>query len=216
MGSLDAGFSSTKKAILLLLKRKDRTSLGDIAASMRISKMAALRHLTALETKGLVERSSHAEGRGRPRVYFRLADKAHNLFPEAYAQMTLAALAFIDRSLGREAVVKLLKQRAREVYDAHHAAFDHQDLKEKVATLAKIRDDGGYMAELGPSRKGAHELLEFNCPIRAIAGKYSEACAVEVELFENLLHADVDATHRVVAGDAVCRFIIRKGGASHA
>ncbi len=214
-GSLEAGFSSTKKGILLLLKRAGNTSLGDIAKSLRISKMAALKHLTVLESKGIVERSFKAEGRGRPKVFFKLGEKADNLFPEAYAHMTLAAFDFIDERLGRAAVVKLLKQRTRELYDAHHESFDGKELREKVETLAEIRDEGGYMAELGPSRKNAFELLEYNCPIRAIAGKYGEACTVEIELFKNLLHADVDATHRVVAGDAVCRFMIRKGGTRH-
>ena len=66
------------------------------------------------------------------------------------------------------------------------------------------------MAELGTRRKDTVELLEFNCPIIAVAEKYGEACSVERELFRKLLRANVDVTHRVVAGAPVCRFMIRR------
>lgn len=210
LGTLDAGFSSPKKQILLFLKRRSEASLADIASELSVSKMAALRHLTALEGRGLLARSTKTGGRGRPKVYFRLTEASSHLFPEAYAHMTIAAFEFIEERLGREAVVKLLEQRAREVYNRHHGKFDGKDLRGKVLELAKIRDEEGYMAEAGPMRRTTFELLEHNCPIVAIAGKYGEACAVENRLFQNLLHADVDATHRVVAGAPVCRFLIRK------
>lgn len=209
-GSLDSGFSSSKKHILLLLKRGGEASLATIATEIGVSKMAALRHLVALEARGLVQRSQRAEGRGRPKVYFRLADNATSLFPQAYAHMTTTALEFIEEKLGREAVVQLLERRSRELYARHHARFDGKDLREKVAILARIRDEEGYMAELGAAKRTTFELLEHNCPIVAIAGKYGEACAVEQRMFQNLLHADVDTTHRVVAGAPVCRFLIRK------
>ncbi|TLZ92726.1 MAG: MarR family transcriptional regulator, partial [Methanobacteriota archaeon] len=52
-GGLETGFSSSKKQILLTLKRQGAVSLTDLAASLRISKMATLKHLTVLEGKGL-------------------------------------------------------------------------------------------------------------------------------------------------------------------
>src|SRR5207253_9595084 len=101
-GSLDAGFSSTKKQILLTLKRKGSTSLTDLAGGLRISKMATLKHLTVLEAKGLIERSSRSGGRGRPRAFFALSKGSASLFPEAYTHMTLCALRFIEEKIGRE------------------------------------------------------------------------------------------------------------------
>ncbi len=208
-GSLEAGFSSAKKAVLLMLKRTGTSSLADVAKELGMTKMAALRHVNVLEGKGLVERSFIAGGRGRPRVFFRLAPGATRLFPEAYTQMTLAALAFVEEKLGPEGVTALLKQRAQEVYAEHRPEMEDKDLTERVRTLAHIRDEGGYMAELGAARKGTFELLEHNCPIFAVAEKYGEACAVEQDLFQKLLRADVETSHRVVAGDSVCRFLIR-------
>ena len=211
-GALGTGFAPTKRNVLLYLKRTGESSLAELAKGLGISKMATLRHVTVLEGQGLLERSSKVHGRGRPRVYFRLTPDSTHLFPAAYAHLATTALEFIDRELGREAVVKLLENRARELYDRHHPRFDGRGLREKVQTLATIRDEEGYMAELGPTRKSTLELLEHNCPIVSIAGRFGEACAVEQRLFENLLHADVETTHRVVAGAPVCRFLIRARG----
>ena len=209
-GALDASFSSTKKRLLLLLKREGPTSLEDLASALRISKMAALKHMSAFETKGLVGRSFRPGGRGRPRVIFSLTSKASPLFPEAYVQMTEAALGFVEKKLGREAVEDLLKQRTQELYAKHRGRMEGKDLRGRVEELVQIRDAGGYMADLGTARKDTIEMLEHNCPIYAVAQKYGEACAVEQDLFRKLLKADVDASHRVVAGDPVCRFLIRK------
>ncbi len=169
-----------------------------------------------LETKGLVERSFKVGGRGRPRAFFNLSKNSATLFPEAYTHMTLCALNFIEEKLGREAVVRLLKQRAQEVLDANRNRIPEGGLSDRVGELVKIRDEGGYMAELGHARKNVVEMLEHNCPIMAVAETYPEACGVEREMFQSLIRADVETSHRVVAGDPVCRFLIRSRGNSRA
>ena len=176
--------------------------------------MATLKHVTALEARGLLERSSRPGGRGRPRAFFALTEGSKSLFPEAYTHMTLCALRFIEEKLGRKAIVRLLEQRAQEVLDTNRRRIPSEGLREKVSELAKIRDEGGYMAELGRSGKNTVEMLEHNCPIMAVAQEYPEACGIEREMFQKLLRADVETSHRVVAGDPVCRFLIRGRGAS--
>ena len=153
MGALDAGFSSTKKRVLVLLKRGGSASLTDLAGTLQISKMATLKHMNSLEGKGLVERFFPTRGRGRPRVYFRLTTRATPLFPEAYVHMTETALGFIEKKLGRGAVEDLLKQRAQELYERHRNQLEGRDLRGRVERLAKIRDEGGYMAEVGAVRR---------------------------------------------------------------
>ncbi len=66
------------------------------------------------------------------------------------------------------------------------------------------------MAEVGPRRRGSIEMLEHNCPILAVAERFPEACETERRMFESLLAARVDVAHRVVAGDPVCRFLVRE------
>src|SRR2546422_9848531 len=200
-GGLEAGFSSAKRQILVTLKRRGSVSLSDMAGELRISKMATLKHLNVLETKGLVERSFKAGGRGRPRAFFNLSKNSATLFPEAYTHMTLSALNFIEEKLGREAVVRLLKQRAQEVLDATRNRIPEGGLSDRVGELVKIRDEGGYMAELGPARKNVVEMLEHNCPIMAVAETYPEAGGGERGKFSRLLPARGGKWHRGGAGE---------------
>src|SRR2546426_1177013 len=202
-GGLEAGFSSAKKQILLTLKRRGAVSLSDISEELRISKMATLKHLNVLEAKGLVERSFKAGGRGRPRAFFNLSKSSATLFPEAYTHMTLSALNFIEEKLGRDAVVRLLQQRAQEVLDANRNRIPDSGLKDRVGELVKIRDEGGYMAEVaevGNARKTVVEMLEHTGRIMAFAEALPEACGVEREIFQTLIHAYFETSHRVVAG----------------
>ncbi|HEY6237729.1 MAG TPA: MarR family transcriptional regulator [Thermoplasmata archaeon] len=203
------GFSSPKRALLLLLKRRPDAALSEIAEALGISKVGALRHLNSLESDGLVARSYRKVGVGRPRVCFRLTAPSARLFPEAYSQMSRSALDFIEEKLGRPAVVQLLQQRAEEVAETHGGRLKGLPLGGRVSELVRIRSEGGYMAERGGRSKSTIEFQEHNCPILALADRFPEACEVERRLFERLLKADVSTSHRVVAGDAVCRFLVR-------
>jgi DeoR family transcriptional regulator, suf operon transcriptional repressor len=206
-----AGYTSAKRDILFFLKRRPGASLAEVAGELGISKAAALGHLPALEAGGLVQRAYVAGQVGRPRVTFRLTDRAVALFPQGYTEMSLCALDFIERRLGREAVVQLLQERAHDLEDRHRAQLDRPDLRARVDELVRIRTEGGYMAETaGPSR-GAFQIVEHNCPILALAGRFPEACDTERRMFEAMLRARVDVQHRMAAGDSVCRFVVRPG-----
>jgi|HubBroStandDraft_1064217.scaffolds.fasta_scaffold78260_2 DeoR family transcriptional regulator, suf operon transcriptional repressor len=209
--SLTPGYSSAKRELLALLKRQPGASLGEVAEGVGLSKAAVLGHLAPLESEGLVERAYRAGQVGRPRVTFRLTDRAAALFPQGYTEMSLCALEFIERRLGRTGVVQLLQERAHELEDRHRVRLDLPLLRDRVGELARIRTEGGYMAETTPKTRGAFEIREHNCPILALAGTFPEACETERRMFETLLQARVDVDHRLAAGDPVCRFRVRPG-----
>lgn len=203
-------FAGTKRTILLYLKRQPLASLEEVAKDAGISKVAALAHLRRLESEGWVERSFRHGEVGRPAVCFRLSTGSAELFPQSYAEMSRCALAFIERRLGRPAVVELLQDRAHELIEQYRSRIGDRPLPKRVEELAHIRSEGGYMAEVGQRRQGAVELQEHNCPILGLAETYPEACETERRMFETLLQARVGVSHRVVAGDPVCRFWIKQ------
>lgn len=204
-----SGFSSAKRQILLTLKREGESDLATLGKELGVSKMAVYRHVKDLEESGLVERRMKRAGVGRPRLLLKLAPGAQSVFPKAYAQITCSLLRFIEEKLGRDAVETALRSRQKSVQSEYEKQVRGDTLGERVSQLARLRDREGYMAEVHRSRNGRFELLEYNCPILAVAADYWEACTVENELFRKVLHADVETTHRVVAGDHVCRFLVR-------
>ena len=206
------GFSEPKKKLLYYLKIMQQARLEELANVMKISRMAVHKHLAALQKRGLVEGVETRGHVGRPRMVYQLTTRSKTVFPRSYSAIASYALDFIERNMGKEAVQKVLHERQNELFDQYYKRLKDLDFDERVRQLAKIRDEEGYMAESKKESKsgGKYVLFEYNCPIIQIAEKHWEACLAETELFEKLLDADIDTTHRAAKGDLVCRFAIKE------
>ena len=206
------GFSEPKKKILYYLKVMQQAGLNELANVMKISKMAVHKHLSLLQKRGLVE-SVETRGRiGRPRMIYQLTSQSKTVFPKSYSAIATYALDFIEKNMGNEAVTKVLRERQSELFDQYYRRLKDLDFGNQVKELAKIRDEEGYIAETKKESKssGKYVLLEYNCPIIHIAERHWEACTTETELFEKLLGADIETTHRAAKGDLICKFVIKQ------
>ena len=84
--ALITSFGSTKRQILILLKREGEMDLGSLAEELKITKMGVLNHIKELETLEIIERYNKREGVGRPRLAIRLSKNA-SLYLSATAKM---------------------------------------------------------------------------------------------------------------------------------
>jgi predicted ArsR family transcriptional regulator len=205
-------FSEPKKKLLYYLKIMQQAGLEELADVMKISRMAVHKHLAALQKRGLVEGVEIRGHVGRPRIAYQLTSQSKTVFPKSYSAIASHALDFIERNMGKEAVEQVLHERQSELFDQYYERLKDLDFDERVKELAKIRDEEGYMAVPKKESKssGKYVLLEYNCPIIHIAEKHWEACLTETELFEKLLEADIDTTHRAAKGDSICKFAIKQ------
>jgi predicted ArsR family transcriptional regulator len=206
------GFSESKKKLLYYLKVMQQAGLEELAKTMKISRMAVHKHLALLQERGLVASVETRGGVGRPRMMYQLTGQSKTIFPRSYSAIATHALDFIERNMGKEGVEKVLRERQSELFDEYHKRLRDLEFDKKVKELAKIRDEEGYMAEhkREPKNFGKHVLLEYNCPIIHIAENHWEACTTETELFEKLLGADIETTHRAAKGDLICKFVIKE------
>jgi predicted ArsR family transcriptional regulator len=223
--NLADGFSEPKKKLLYYLKVMQQAGLEELANVMKISRMAVHKHITALQKRGLVEGIEIRGHVGRPRMAYQLTSQSKTVFPKSYSAIATHALDFIERNMGKEAVEKVLRERQGELFDQYYERLKGLDFDKRVKKLAEIRDEEGYMAESkkmtyksnrgtnntnANQQTGKHILLEYNCPIIYIAEKHWEACSVETELFEKLLDAKIETTHRAAKGDLICKFLIKE------
>ena len=207
------GFSEPKKKLLYYLKVMQQAGLEELANVMKVSRMAVHKHLGLLQQRGLVEAVETRGHVGRPRMVYQLTSQSKTVFPKSYSAIATHALDFIERNMGKEAVEKVLRERQSELFDQYYKRLNGLDFDKQVKELARIRDEEGYIAESKKDSKsgsGKYVLLEYNCPIIHIAEKHWEACSTETELFEKLLEADIETTHRAAKGDLVCKFIIKE------
>ena len=207
------GFSEPKKKLLYYLKVMQQAGLKELANVMKVSRMAIHKHLTVLQMRGLVE-GVETRGRiGRPRMLYQLTSQSKTVFPKSYSAIATYAFDFIERYMGKEAVEKVLRERQSELFDQYYKRLRDLEFDKQVKELARIRDEEGYIAESKKESKssgGKHVLLEYNCPIIHIAEKHWEAFTTETELFEKLLDADIETTHRAAKGDSICKFVIKE------
>jgi predicted ArsR family transcriptional regulator len=207
------GFSEPKKKLLYYLKVMQQAGLEELANVMKVSRMAVHKHLGILQQRGLVEAVETRGHVGRPRMMYKLTSQSKTVFPKSYSAIATHALDFIERNMGKEAVEKVLRERQSELFDQYYKRLKYLDFDKQVKELARIRDEDGYIAESKKESKsgnGKYVLLEYNCPIIHIAEKHWEACSTETELFEKLLGADIETTHRAAKGDLICKFIIKQ------
>ena len=211
------GFGESKKKLLYYLKVMQQAGLEELAKAMKISRMAVHKHLALLQERGLVASVETRRGVGRPRMIYQLTSQSKTIFPRSYSGIATHALDFIERNMGKEGVEKVLRERQTELFDEYHKRLRDLEFDKKVKELAKIRDEEGYMAESKKEQKnfGKHVLLEYNCPIIHIAENHWEACTTETELFEKLLGADIETTHRAAKGDLICKFVIKERREGH-
>ena len=188
--------------------------LEELAKVMKISRMAVHKHLAILQKRGLVEGVEARGNVGRPRMVYKLTSQSKTVFPKSYSAIATHALDFIERNMGKEGIEKVLRERQSELFDQYYKRLKNLDFDKQVKELARIRDEEGYIAESKKESKsgggGKHVILEYNCPIIHIAEKHWEACATETELFEKLLGANIETTHRAAKGDSICKFVIKQ------
>jgi len=64
-----------------------------LAQTLEVSKVCVRRHLSLLESDGLVTFEEERHDRGRPRFIYRLTEKARCLFPQIYDEIAKEVLA---------------------------------------------------------------------------------------------------------------------------
>ena len=203
--------SDPKRKILYYLKVMNRAGLNDLSKAMKISRMAVHKHLSDLQDRGLVESIEIRKGVGRPTMQYSLSSTGKTAFPKSYGDIAIHALDYLEKKMGKDAVESVLRERQKELIEKYSIRMKDMEFDDKVKELARIRDEEGYIAESKKDRKrNSHTLLEFNCPIIMIAEKHWEACSIETELFENVLDAKVEVTHRAAKGDSICKFLIKE------
>src|SRR5438445_13683298 len=92
-------FGSTKREILLVLKREGQSDLQSLAEHLHISKMAVHKHIQELEDQGMIQRVTLRGAKGRPRHGLQLAPKASSLFAEAYFGLAYSGPAYMQDTL---------------------------------------------------------------------------------------------------------------------
>ena len=209
------GERKTRRAITKLLKTEGPIGSAQLAARLGLTAMAVRQHLYALQREGLVTAEARPVPIGRPAKFWRLTREADRLFPEAYAELSVALIDSVKDAFGDEGLERVLTSRcARQRMDYGKRIRPGDSLKRKLEELAKVRTEEGYMAEVRPEGQGSFLLIENHCPICAAANACQGFCATELDLFRSVLGpgVTVERAEHIISGDHRCVYKVATKG----
>lgn len=203
--------SSLRRAILVNLRRRGPTSPDGLAAQLGASRTGVLQQLHALEQAGLVAHSIERHGVGRPRHLYDVTADAQDLFPADYDGFAAALLDAIETVGGQDLVEEVFTARRQQLGARLRDRLSGRlgsdaTLAERVRELAVIQDGAGYLAEAIVASDGTVRLREHNCAIFHLAREAGACCEAELELFREVLGADVIRESHIASGDRSCTY----------
>jgi len=198
--------------ILHALKSGGPQAAAAIARRLGITAVAVRQHLGQLEARGLVRHADRREGVGRPKRVWALTDAGHARFPDSHAALTLELLEAARQNLGPGGFDKLLQARERASAAGYARALAPcKGLDRRVARLARLRSEEGYMAEWRRDPDGSLWLVENHCPICVAARRCQGLCRSELAIFQSVLGEDaaIERVEHLIAGARRCAYRIR-------
>lgn len=203
--------SGLRREILMRLRHEGPSSPERLAADLGLSRTGVLQQLHALEAAGLVTRAAVRHGVGRPRHVYDVTEAAQDLFPMDYDGLARGLLAAI-RSIGGDRLIEdVFEERRRLTRERVHARMAERldtdaTLCDRTRELAVIQDEQGYLAEVLLDGDGVIRLVERNCAIHRVVGDHAAACQAELDLFREVLGADVARETHIASGDRCCTY----------
>lgn len=203
--------TEAQRAVLYALRRRGEATVDQLAAALGLTVSAIRQHLAVLATAGLVASSDapRVEGRrGRPIQVHHVTAAAEPLFPKAYGELTNQLLGYLDA----ESVTQVfLRRRDDRIGAARERLATRATFAERVAELAAILDEDGYLASFEPDGPDGFRVTEHNCAILSVAREHPHACSSEIDFIRAVLpEATVERTTHMVAGAHSCTYEIRR------
>jgi predicted ArsR family transcriptional regulator len=193
------------------LKTEGPADAAQLAARLRLTAMGVRQHLYAMQREKLVTAEERPVPLGRPAKFWRLTRDADRLFPEAYAELSVALIGALSDSFGSEGLKRVIDARAatqQAAYLARTASL--HSWQDKVRELARARTEEGYMAAVKADGRGGLLLVENHCPICAAATVCQGFCTSELDIFRSVVGpgVTVERSEHIVGGDRRCAYRI--------
>ncbi|MFX0592127.1 helix-turn-helix transcriptional regulator [Melissospora conviva] len=204
------GESSTRDRVTRLLFERGAATAAQLGAELGLGPAAIRRHLDAMLADGdVVSRDQPVRGhrrRGRPAKVFLLTDVARvRAGTHTYDGMATAALRFLARQCGSEAVDAFAQEQVVALEDRCRAALEgtDDDPLARAQALADALTAEGYAANASAIASGG-QLCQYHCPVAHVAAEFPQLCEAETAVISRLIGTHVQRLATIAHGDGVC------------
>lgn len=202
-----------RRSVLYAVRRRGEATAEQVAEQLGMTVSGARQHLSALTRDGLVEASESPAPeprRGRRTLVYSVTSAADSLFPKAYGELTNELLGYVADADPAMLEALFAKRREHRITAARARLDPKRTLAAKVAELARILDEDGYLATHEKVSPGVYLIIEQNCAIWAVAQRYGQACTSEIDFIRAVLpEATVERVQHMVAGARRCAYEVR-------
>ncbi|HZV75159.1 MAG TPA: helix-turn-helix domain-containing protein [Conexibacter sp.] len=213
VGPALAELPATRRALLIALRKRGEARAEELAEQLDVTVSAVRQHLHGLAAADLVAHREERTGPGRPRHVYRLAPAAEALFPRSYGELTVELLDYIGEE-DPDLVARAFERRRRARVERTRERLAGLDFDARVAEVARVLDEDGYLAEVERAQDGSFRILEHNCAILAVAQRYGHACGSEIAFLREVLpDADVTRVSHILTGAHACTYEVRRAAA---
>lgn len=200
--------SARGNELVSALKHAGEATAEDLAERLGVTVSAVRQQLDGLCADGLVTWRAQSQGRGRPSHLYRLTRAAEPLFPKAYGGLANELLSYVgdaDPDLV-DGIFDRRRQRRLEGAQARLAPLG-DDFAARVAELARILDEDGYLARFEAVGDGTFRIVEHNCAVLDVAERYGQACSSEIAFLRQALpDARIERVSHMIAGAHSCAY----------
>ena len=202
--------TSTAEKIALQLKTQGPQTAQQLAEPLGITPMAVRQHLYRMKAQGLVQHEDVRQAVGRPSRHWSLTPSSQGEFPDAHPDLAVDLLDAVQEKTGPEGLERILRSRARRLAERYRREIGEGSLPERVASLARIRHDEGFLAEASDGEDGPLRLTENHCAICTAASRHPQLCKSELSSFRQALGPGVSVrrTEHIIKGDRRCVYEI--------
>jgi predicted ArsR family transcriptional regulator len=192
------------------------STAAELAERLGLTQPAVRRHLDTLAADGVVEpREQRVYGsrrRGRPAKVFALTECGRDAFDQAYDELAVEALRWIERGAGggergAAAVMAFARAKAAAQAEAYRPLVERAAPGERTRALAEALSLHGYAATARSAPApavGGQQLCQHHCPVAHAAARFPQLCEAETEVFSRLLGTHVQRLATIAHGDGVC------------
>ncbi len=203
----------TRQYILETLHEHGEATVDELVSALRarinheITAVTVRHHLDILRSEELVSapavRRRHTPG--RPQYVYSLTEKALDIFPNNYQNLTGALLNQIKATLPQSQVNTIMEQVADEMISK--APLLNGSLETRLNSVVKYLNQHGFEASWEPCPEG-YILHAYNCPYRSLSVTHEELCGMDFQVIAGLVGSVPRRLSRLAANDESCAFLI--------
>lgn len=203
-----AAVETSDGLILDLLRRFASLSVAELTVATGVTATAVRQRLTRLLAQGLVERHAVRAERGRPSHRYSLTPLARRQAGDNFADLAVVLWNEI-RNLDDPAVRRGLLVRIAQALAAQYRNHVHgQDLRERLEQIVSLLSERKVPFVLDASTGELPVLTALECPYPTLAEQDRSICAVEKQLFTELLGTSVKLSQCRLDGAPCCQFAV--------